>query len=337
MNISALSGIGPIRSFLSSRQHSAADTISRLSESGFPKGSLALLAEENGEPAGALVTVPGSSGEVRLSFTVCCAYDSADTLAALFTRACEMLRTQGCDYLFTRMTEDEKDIFYKKLGFEWIVSLGFVPPVLGEDALSYSGIKLREDASPSCLPLTLPDALAVPTPKCLFYGKNVISEEEYAVEVYTTRDRRRLAERAALMIFIIAVAAVGIIRRDRYALTVIPMIGIGLHMLFQNIFRPKKFTRDLLERRREKGLSGTDELIFFGEDHFIQFSRGHGRAIVSYDNIITVYVKRDFIFLCSKADNTGANGWFVRNDSLSDKEAFLDHIRRKAPGAVFKR
>ena len=338
MDIRILPKQTELEAFFTARDPAAAETLSRLSADGELDLSLCLVAEDKDRPVGALVLVPVRSGDVPCVFAACAAYNEEHTLSQLWFRAFDVLRERGIAYVFAHITDAEKTAYYDHFKWEWIVCLGFVPPVLDESALNFAGKRLDEKASPSCRPLTLPEALGLSEPEALFYGENIVSEEELAKQIYTARERRRWGERAALIIFIIAVCAVEVTRTNltRF-LSILPMLGIGMYLLFLNIYRPKKVVAEELARRREKGLNGTDDRYFFGEDSFICFDRGRGSSIVPYDNIIAVYDKPDFLFLCTRSGMKEARGWFVSASSLADKQAFFDHIRKKAPGAAFKK
>ena len=327
-----------LESFFTAKDPAAAEVLSRLSADGDLDLSLCLMAEDAGRPVGALVIVPARSGDVPCAFAACTAYNEEHTLAQLWLHAFSILKERGIAFVFTRFTDAEKAVYYDRFKWEWIVCLGFVPPVLDESALNYGGKRLDEKASPSCRPLPLPKALGIPEPEALFYGENIVSEEELAKQIYTARERRRWGERAALIVFIIAVCAVEVTRTNltRF-LSILPILGIGMYLLFLNIYRPKKVTADVLAKRKAKGLNGTDDRYFFGEEHFICFDRGRGSSIVPYDNIIAVYDKPDFLFLCTRSGTKDARGWFVSASSLADKQVFLDHIRKKSPNVSFRK
>ena len=338
MQIRSAVSAGELSLFIGTHDPEAAETVGRLHKSGLLDLSLCFIAEEGSRPVGALVTVPVSSDGVKTAFAAALAYNEEHTLSQLYLRAFEVLRGRGIGYVFSKHTEKEKPMYYERFGWNWIVTLGFVPPTLDEDALNFAGKRLTEDAEPSCRPLEFPEELGIPMPECLFYGENRVNEEQLAEEVYTTRERRRLAERAALIVFIIAVIVIGCVKSSlRAFIGVVPMLGIGMVLLYRNIFQPKKVVREVVEGHRRKGMKETDDRLFFGEERFIHFSEGRGGAITSYDNIRIVYVKPEFLFLCKRSDNKSAGGWFVRNSSLTDKQALLDHIRSKSPEVVFKK
>ena len=338
MQIRTAVSAGELLLFIGTCDTEAAETVRRLDKSGLLELSLCFIAEEGARPTGALVLIPVSSGEVRTAFAAASVYDDEHTLSQMYFRAFEALRERGIAFVFSKHTEKEKPAYYDRFKWEWIVSLGFVPPTLDEDALNFAGKRLTDGAKGSCLPLEFPPELGIPVPESLFRGDNCINEEQLADEVLGARSRRRVAERTAIILFIIAVTAVGCIKRDlRSFICVVPMLGIGMYLLFQNIWRPKKIVREAVERHRRKGREITDERFFFGSKRFISFTDARGSAITSYDCIRTVYVKPDYLFLCSRSDMKSANGWFVRTATLSDKQGFIDHIRKESPEAVFKK
>ena len=336
MDIRSSPKLSELEALFAARDPAAGEVLSKLADS--LDLSLCLLAEDKGRPIGALVIVPADSEGVPCAFCACSVYNEEHTLSQLWFRAFEVLQERGISYVFVNFKDSEKTAYYDHFKWEWMVTLGFVPPVLDEAALNWAGRRLNEKASPSFRPILLPEVLGIPEPEALFYGENIVSEEEFAKETYTARERRRLAERAALIVFIIAVCAVGIIRGGKLLLLrILPPIVIGMYLLFLNIFRPKRVVREVLEKRREKGLSGTDERYFFGRERFIFFDRGRGTGIYAYNSLIAVYDKPEFLFLCSRSEAGSARGWFVRTSSLSDKQAFLDLIRKESPNAAFRK
>ena len=339
MQIWSAPELSVLEEFLRESSPASARVLSRLSAEGELDPSLCFAAADGEKTVGALVIVPVRSGEVSAAFAACAVCSDEHTLSQMYFRAFGVLRERGMSYIFARFSDGEKNVYFDRLKWEWLPVLGFVPPVLDESALGFGGKRLDDSAKPSCLPIEFPRALDMPVPEARFEGNNIVSEEEIATETYTARDRRRLAERAALILFIIAVLAFGIIKSGtlRTYLSSVPVLGLGMYLLFLNIYRPRKLVADMLAKRREKGLDGADERYFFGEDRFIWFSEGKATAITSYESIIAVYVKPDFLFLCSRSGQKSAAGWFVRRSSLSDEQGFLDHIGRKSPGAVFKK
>ena len=339
MQISSMPELSALEGFFAECSPASGEVLARLSAAGELDPSLCFSAADGGRTVGALVIVPVRSGDVSAAFAACAVCSDEHTLSQMYFRAFEALRERGVSYIFARFSEAERTLYYDRLKWQWIVTLGFVPPVLDESALNYGGRCLDDSVKPSCLPLGFPKSLGIPVPEARFTGNNIVSEDELAMEAYTARDRRRLGERAALILFIIAVFAVGIIRGSslRTFLATLPAVGIGMYLLFLNIYRPRRLVADMRAKRREKGLNGTDERFFFGEEYFIWFSDGKATAITPYSSIIAVYVKPDFLFLCSRSEQKSAGGWFVWRSSLSDEQGFLDHIRKKAPGAVFKR
>lgn len=328
-----------LKMLFAARSPEKAEVFDRLCGSGCFEPELCFIAEEGDKPLGALVIVSGRSGSTDIAFAACTLYEGEHTLSQLYLRAFAQLRERGTGYLFTELAESESKLYYERLGWKWIVELGFVPPTLDEASLRCAGRRLLDGAEPSGMPLELPPQLGISVPECRFTAEYRVSRGQHAENVYTTRSRRRLGERAALIVFLIAVIAAGNIRGSSYyvyLLRVVPMLGIGMVLLWRNIFIPLRVRASAEARMREHGHDSTDDRYFFGSERFICFTRGRGSAIVSYDNIRIVYDKPHHIFLCSRSGRDSANGWFVSSDSLSDKQAFFELIRQHSHDVRFR-
>lgn len=339
MQINTSPAAAELRLFFKSGGGSASDVYERLSENGLPDGTLCLLAEDEGRPLGALVVVPVTSGALTTAYAACAAFDGEFTAGQLYAQAFIILRERGIPYIFARRESLDDTLYYDKLKWEWMVTLGFVPPVLDNDSLLYAGKRLTDEAKPTYLPLEMPEALGIPVSECRFTAASCVDKNGLARQVLTTRERRRYAERAALVIFIIAVTAVGAVRYKsvRDLLFVLPAVSIGLVLLYRNIFHPKKVVAEVLQSFEKKGRTTTDDRYFFGENAFVCFSYGKGRSVNFYSCLSAVYDKPEFFFLCETSSDREARGHFIEKTSLEDSQVFLDFIRSKAPQAAVRK
>ena len=315
----------------------AGETCAELLKAGRLESPLCFVAEED-KPVGALVLVRARSESVQLAFAACTAYSDPHVLGQLYAQAAAALREQGIGFIAARFKDNERELYFQTFRWKWILAAGFVPPTLDEASLNYAVKPLLDNVRPSCQPLQLPPELGIPEPECLFYGTHKVTEEQLGEEIYLTRQRRRLAERTAIILFIIGVVTVGCIKGGRTVfINIIPMLGIGMYLLWRNIFIPRRVTRSVLESRRSKGLNGMEDCLFFGRERFICFAHGSASAIYSYDNITAVYDKGSYMFLMSSAGRDSASGWYVKELEPADKFAFMEHIRSRSPQVRFKR
>jgi len=317
--------------FLQPRDPEAARLFARLMNDRETEPGLCFLACEGGTVKGALVVCFGRSESVRIGIAAVLCADHRDISLLLLTQAAIALRERRIPYFIAQGGEE---LFDERKDWDWILHRGFVPPRLDESALGFYCNRLTDTAVPTTMPIEFPAAMGLPIPECRFVGRNSMDAEHYAEAVYTTRERRRLAERAAIIIFIIAVSVITLVRKDYY---VLPAVGIGLYALFINIFRPRRIVAEEMELWKKRGKEKCDDSIFFGDEGFIFFSRKRGRSIMHYDNLRTAYVKRDFIFLCRSVGKESASGYYIENTSLENKQEFLDFLKSKNPLIVFKK
>ena len=312
------------------RDPASAEKLGKLIGSGDLDPTLCFIASEDGVVKGGAAVCKAHSEGVEIGAALLSTEDPA-AAALMLTHAGSILRERGVPYL---VAEGEQELFSEWKGSEWLVTLGFVPPRLNEEALRFFGICLIDNALPTNKPIRFPAAMELPVPECRFFGINRMTDEQEARAIVTTRERRRLGERIALIIFAVLFIFFGIYKQQLFA---IPAVAITLFALWRNISLPKAIAAEWLEARRQRGKTRSDDAAFFGEDGFIAFYDRRGSAIKRYDSVRTVYVKPDFLFLQTGLASNSARGFYIQSESVGDEQEFLEFIALKNPLAAFKK
>ena len=325
------SPVSEMKMFLSSRDKNAEKLFSELRADNVIDPGLCFLASEDGAVRGAVAVCIARSQDTPVGVAAVLCTDHKDISALLLTHAGAALRERGVPFLIAAGTNEICEGWRDS---KWMVTLGFVPPTLDQDALHYFGVRLIDEAEPTYMPVEFPRAMGLPIPECRFFGTNKMSEEQIAHAMYTTRERRRWGERAALVIFIIACIVFAVVKREYYA---IPAVGIALVMLYRNIFTPRKVVAETLAYRRKHELNGSSDAIFFGENSVVCFNDGVGQMIAGYDRFPIVYVKPTFMFLCTGSGTKSARGYYLNGTAPGSREQLLEFIKTKNPQIVFKK
>ena len=333
MHISALEKgtLQEMRTYLQLRDESSCAVFDRLEQDGETDPSLCFLASEGGAVKGALAVCRAYSEDTELAVAaVLCAED--DTAAVfLLTQAGAVLRERGVPYFFAVGSQEK---FKDWKGSRWMVNLGFVPPALNEESLRFFGVCLDPAVLPTNKPVVFPKAMGLPVPECRFCGYNRMNVEQSCRALIKTRERRRIGECAALGIFAAAVLVIGIWRRELFA---IPAAALAAAGMARKLILPRRMAAQLAESFKKRGKEASDDTVFFGEDGFIAFYDRRGRAVYHYSNIVMIYVKRDYLFICHKVGSDAAYGIYIENSSLPDRQALLGFLRSKNPLIEFKK
>ena len=228
------------------RDPASAEKLGKLIGSGDLDPTLCFIASEDGVVKGGAAVCKAHSEGVEIGAALLSTEDPA-AAALMLTHAGSILRERGVPYL---VAEGEQELFSEWKGSEWLVTLGFVPPRLNEEALRFFGICLIDNALPTNKPIRFPAAMELPVPECRFFGINRMTDEQEARAIVTTRERRRLGERIVLIIFAVLFIFFGIYKQQLFA---IPAVAITLFALWRNISLPKAIAAEWLEARRQRG------------------------------------------------------------------------------------
>lgn len=316
--------------YLKSADPSAAELFAKLSAGGRTDPSLCFLAQTEGREKGCLVlTLTRAGGSCVGAALICVGEDFTRKL--LLDRACEVLRDRGARYITTFGARD----FYVNMGWSWAPELGFIPPIPSEDYFRFWGKPLDSEAEPPLASLELPEEMLMPPTEIRVAVDSRMPEERVGRAMYEVRSRRRIAERIAIIVFIIACIALGLIMKTYSAVVA---AAIGLMMLYRNIFTPRRVVNDTLAKRRENGAQGWHEWFGFADNGIFKYDLdGSHAAILFYDSIRSVYTKRDHLFICTEVRSDHASGFYVMTGEGENRQALIGLLREKAPNAVFKK
>lgn len=319
-----------IELYIKSKDAVAAELYLRLAADGDIDPSLCFLAVSEGREKGCIVIKETFAGDVKVAAVLIAVGDDTDR-KMMFDNVYELLRGRGDQYI---TVFGERD-FYVGIGWLWAPEFGIMHPRLDE-AYTYWAKKLDPDAKPPLTVVSFPKAAGIKNPEFRLTVDSVMPEERVEKTMYEVRSRRRYAERAALIVFIITCTVFGLLAKNFSA---VPAVGIGLVLLYRNIFVPIKLVNGVIETRREHNCNGWHEWYGFTDSEIFKYDLGHQRhaQFWPYSSIRIVYVKKDYLFLCTGWDNKSADGMYVMLGDDEAKQALVGLLREKSPNAVFKK
>lgn len=319
-----------IELYLKSKDPAAAELFAKLAAGGDIDPSLCFLAVSEGRETGCLVIKETTAGEAKVAAVLIAAGEDFGKKMIL-DNIYDLLRERGDQYI---TVFGERDL-YVGMGWLWAPEFGIMHPRLDEP-YTYRAKKLDPDAEPPLAEVAYPEEAGIKAHGFRVTVDSVMPEERVEKAMYEVRSRRRIAERIALIVFIIGCGVIGVLTKNFSA---VPAVGLGLFMLYRNIFVPIKVVNSVMKTRRENGEDGWHEWYGFTDTEIFKYDLKNrcSAAFWFYHNIRIVYVKRDYLFLCTGSDGRSANGMYVMTGEGETKRELVELLRTKAKNAAFKK
>ncbi len=271
-------------------------------------------------------------GSTQLLLTCCVVqpeYRKQGIGRKLLAMAHEFAEKQGYGWLFA---VDDTGFLEAKAGYRPAAFSGFMPPDFRAQPESYLVYQLSPKAPELRGYVTYPEALGVRKPEVFFAIRTTMDLKEYEHAVLSTRLRKRIFERAVLILAMI-ICGIAAVWRQRLEI-LLALVPLSI-LLYRSIVDPARFAVTQVEKiRRSFGGSDIESFYFFTEDGIAQYHPNtRGCSLQFYQNMTQLYLKDTFLFLC----NDAAKGLFLMYRDIPDRDALIGFLKQVIPDLRIRR
>ncbi len=295
---------------------------------------IALLAEaEDGQVIGTLCCCTVSAAESKQLLLLGCAvhpdFRKQGIGRRLLAKAHEIAVKQGFGWM---LALDDTGFLEGKAGYRPAAYSGFMPPDFRDHPEFFLVYQLTADAPVLRGYVVYPEIMQIRQPEVFFTIRTVMNPEEYEHAVLSTRLRKRIFERAVIILAMIICGIAAVLRvRLEILLALIPLSIL----LYRSIVDPVRFAVTQTEKmKRSFGGKDIESFYFFTDDGIAQYHPNqHGCSLLLYQNMTQLYLKDTFLFLC----NDAAKGLFLMYRDIPDREALIAFLRKVIPDLQMRR